>query len=148
MAFDFSLFFTDLWEACVLHKEWVWSVIILLLTFYAIRRHRLNTLPIKTSSNELGELFVTPSAILKLIETIGFDNEGIRIKKIRLANKKHLFRVKVYLVLTPEQSFETLSLQLQERMQQAIIKYCGMVKQVRVDIILDGLSKTNKSSVE
>lgn len=98
-------------------------------------------MPIKTFSNELGEFFVTKSAILKLIESVGLENDVIRIKKIKLANKKNLFCVKVYVVLTPEQSFETLSLQLQERMQQAIVKYCGVVKHVRVDIILDGLMK-------
>ena len=94
-------------------------------------------MPIKTFSNELGEFFVTKSAILKLIESVGLENDVIRIKKIKLANKKNLFCV----ILTPEQSFETLSLQLQERMQQAIVKYCGVVKHVRVDIILDGLMK-------
>lgn len=148
MVFDFNLFFTDLWEACVFHKEWVLCGSVLLITFCVMRRHRLNALPIKTSSNELGELFVSKGAILKLIEAIGLENEGLRIKKVKLANKKHLFQVKVYLILTPEQSFEALSLQLQERMQQAIIRYCGMVKQVRVDIILDGLAKVNKNSTE
>ena len=141
MAFDFGLFFSDLWESCVLHKEWILSVVVLFFVFCAIRRHRLSALPIKTFSNELGEFFVTKSAILKLIESVGLENDVIRIKKIKLANKKNLFCVKVYVILTPEQSFETLSLQLQERMQQAIVKYCGVVKHVRVDIILDGLMK-------
>ena len=130
------------------HKEWIFGTIVLFFVFCIIRRHRLNTLPIKTSSNELGELLVTKSAILKLIETIGLENEGVRIKRIKLANNKQLFRIKVYVVLSPEQPFDTLSLQLQERMQQAIIKYCGMVKQVRVDIILDGLSKYRKPTEE
>ena len=144
MAFDFGLFFSDLWESCVLHKEWVVGIIALFFVFCVIRRHRLNALPIKTFSNELGEFFVTKSAILKLIESVGLENEIIRIKKIKLANKKNLFCVKVYVVLAPEQSFETLSLQLQERMQQAIVKYCGVVKHVRVDIILDGLIKNKQ----
>jgi len=147
MTFDFSLFFSDLWESCVLHKEWILGVIALFFIFCVIRRHRLNALPIKTFSNELGEFFVTKSAILKLIESVGLENESIHIKKIKLANKKNLFCVKVYVVLTTQQSFETLSLQLQERMQQAIVKYCGVVKHVRVDIILDGLIK-HKHQVE
>ena len=141
MAFDFGLFFSDLWESCVLHKEWILSIVVLFFIFCVIRRYQLNTLPIKTFSNELGEFFVTKSAILKLIESVGLENDVIHIKKIKLANKKNLFCVKVYVVLRPEQSFETLSLQLQERMQQAIVKYCGVVKHVRVDIILDGLMK-------
>lgn len=147
MAFDFRLFFSDLWEMCIVHKEWILVVFVLFFVLCIIRRHRLNALPIRTSSNELGELFVTKSALLKLIETVGIEGEVIPIKKIKLANKKNLFCVKVYVILTPEQPFDVLSLQLQERMQQAIAKYCGMTKQVRVDIILDGLSK-NKQVIE
>lgn len=145
MLFDFNIFFSNLWESCILHKEWLFSVIILCFILYILRRHRLNTVVIKTSSNELGELFVTKNTILKLIENISLESQVVHVKKIRLINKKHLLRVKVYVNLSPEQSFEDISLPLQERMQQTIVKYCGMTKHVRVDIILDGLIKQKQN---
>ncbi len=145
MLLDFNIFLSTLWETWIQHREWLFGVIILCFILYILRRHRSNTLVIKTSSNELGELFVTKSAILKLIENISIENQVIHIKKIKLANKKHLFRIKTYVHLSPEQSFDIVSLQLQEHMQQTIIKYCGMTKHVRVDIILDGLIKQKQT---
>lgn len=145
MLFDFKIFFETLWDSCNTHAYWLVGSILLLALFFCIHRYRLRNLPIRTSCNDLGELFVTRNAILKLIDNVGIELNLGRINRVRLKDRKHLLCIQLHIRVFQNQAFEQTSMQLQEKVQQIITKYLGVVKNVRVDVILDGVEQVSKS---
>ena len=143
MLFDFKTFFLTLLEACKEYKDWLLVALALSGLLYFVYRCRLRNLPIKTSCNDLGELFVTRNAILRLIDNIGVEMKIGRVTRVRLKDKKHLLCVRMHVRLYRDQSFEQVSMQLQDKVQQTITKFLGVIKNVRVDIILDGIDRSD-----
>ena len=146
MIFDFKTFFEALWESCGVYGYWLLGAVLLLILLICIHRYRLRNLPIRTSCNDLGELFVTRNAILRLIDNIGTELNLGRISRVRLKDRKHLLCIQLYVRIFQDQAFEQISMQCQEKVQQIITKYLGVVKNVRVDVILDGIERTPKDS--
>lgn len=147
MLFDFKTFFQSLWDSCAIYKEWTIGCIILVLLFLLVRRYRHSNLPIKTSSNDLGELFVTRNAILRLIDGVGKSMKIGRIARVKLQDKKHILTICLHVRLYPNQSFEAISMQFQENIKQTIEKGLGVVKNIRVDVVLDGIEKNSEEII-
>ena len=147
MMFDFKAFCETLWESCGVYGYWVLGSISVLILFLFIYRYHLRNLPIRTSCNDLGELFVTRNAILRLIDNIGSELNLGRISRVRLSDRKHLLCIQLHVRMYPDQAFEQISMQCQEKIQQTITKYLGVVKNVRVDVILDGIERAPQESV-
>ena len=144
MMFDFKTFFESLWDSCGTYGYWLLGSILLFILLIYIHRYRLRNLPIRTSCNDLGELFVTRNAILRLIDNIGAELNLGRVSRIHLKDRKHLLCIQLHVRIFPDQAFEQISMQCQERVQQIITKYWGVVKNVRVDVILDGVERAPK----
>lgn len=147
MMFDFKTFFETLWSSCGVYGYWLLGLVLLLAFLICMHRYRLRRLPIRTSCNDLGELFVTRNAILRLIDNIGTELNLGRISRIHLKDRKHLLCIQLHVRIFPDQAFEQISMQCQEKVQQIITKYLGVVKNVRVDVILDGIERTQKEPV-
>ncbi len=145
MFFDIKTFFFTLFDLCVQYKERVLLGIGLGIVFYVVHRLRLRNVPIKTSSNELGELFVTRNAIIYLINDVSAAMHLGQIMRIKLFDKKNLLRIKLYVRLYANQSFDAVSMEFQQRIQQSIAKCLGIVKNVRVDVILHSMEKIKSS---
>lgn len=141
MLFDLKTFLLEFWEDCLQNKGIALVAIAAVMIFVLIRCYRKRHLPIKTSSNELGELFVSPEAICQIVRDIGLNMNAGRVGRIKLINKKHLLCVEVHMRLFADQSFDQISMQFQESVQQNINKYLGVVKNVRVDVVLDSIDK-------
>ena len=147
MLFDFKTFCQSLWDSCGIYKEWVLGCALLIFLFYIIHRFSLANLPIKTSSNDLGELFVTRNAILRLIDGVGKTMKIGRITRVKLQDKKHILNIRLQIRLYPNQSFEAISMQFQECVKETVAKSLGVVKNVRVDVVLDGIEKNTEEVV-
>lgn len=144
MLFDFKTFFEALWESSGAYGYWLLGLTLLLILVVCMHRYRLRNLPIRTSCNDLGELFVTRNAILRLIDNVGEELNLGRINRVRLKDRKHLLCIQLHVRIFQDQAFEQISMQFQEKVQQIITKYLGVVKNVRVDVILDGIEKAPK----
>ena len=120
--------------------------VFILMLLFCIHRYHLRNLPIRTSCNDLGELFVTRNAILRLIDNLGTELNLGRISRVRLKDRKHLLCIQLHVRIFQDQAFEQISMQFQEKVQQIITKYLGVVKNVRVDVILDGIERSPKPS--
>lgn len=147
MLFDFKTFFQSLLDSCDIYKEWVACCGLLVLLFYIIHRYRLANSPIKTSCNDLGELFVTRNAILRLIDGVSKSMKIGRIGRVKLQDKKYTLNIRLHIRLYPNQSFDTISMQFQENVKEAVTKSLGVVKNIRVDVVLDGIEKNNEEVV-
>ncbi len=147
MLFDFKTFFQSLWDSCGIYKEWAVGCGLLMLIFFIIHRYRRINLPIRTSSNDLGELFVTRNAILRLIDSVGKSMQIGRITRVKLCDKKHVLNICLHIRLYPNQSFEAISMQFQESIKQTIEKCLGVIKNIRVNVILDGIEKNNEEII-
>ena len=146
MMFDFKTFFESLLDSCGVYGYWALGSILLLVLILCIYRYRLRNLPIRTSCNDLGELFVTRNAILRLVDNIGTELNLGRIIRVHLSDRKHLLCIQLHVRIFQDQAFEQISMQCQEKVQQIVTKYLGVVKNVRVDVILDGIEKRPKDS--
>jgi len=146
MFFDIKTFFLTLFDLCVQYKERVGILLGLGLIFYVIRWCNLRSVPIKTSSNEFGELFVSREAVLHLIKGISSTVKLCQVTRIRLINKKQVLCIKLHVRLQANQSFDVVSMEFQQRIQQEVAKCLGIIKNVRVDVILDGIE--NKVQIE
>lgn len=146
MLFDFKIFFETLWDCCSAYAYWILGLVLVLIFILAIHRYLLRNLPIRTSCNDLGEFFVTRNAILRLIDNIGTELNLERINRVKLKNQKHLLCIQLHICTFQDQAFEQTSIQLQEKVQQIITKYLGVVKNVRVDIVLDGIEPKRKDT--
>ena len=144
MLFDFKTFFEALWESSAVYGYWLLGLTLLLIFVMSVHRYRLRNLPIRTSCNDLGELFVTRNAILRLIDNIGTELNLGHINRIRLKDRKHLLCIQLHVRIFKDQAFEQVSMQFQEKVQQIVTKYLGVVKNVRVDVILDGIEQASK----
>lgn len=144
MLFDFKTFFQSLWDSCDIYREWVIGCSLLILLFYIIHRYHLVNSPIKTSCNDLGELFVTRNAILRLIDGVSKSMKIGRITRIKLQDKKHTLNIRLHIRLYANQSFDAISMQFQENVKETITKSLGVVKSMRVDVVLDGIEKNNE----
>lgn len=147
MLFDFKIFFETLWESFGAYGYWLLGLILLLGLLICINRYRLRNLPIRTSCNDLGELFVTRSAILHLIDNVGVELNLGHINRVRLKDRKHLLCIQLHVRISQDQAFEQISMQFQEKVQQIVTKYLGVVKNVRVDVILDGIEQPSKDPI-
>ena len=147
MLFDFKTFFQSLWDSCDIYREWVIGCGLLMLIFYIIHRYRLANLPIKTSCNDLGELFVTRNAILRLIDGVSKSMNIGRITRIKLQDKKHTLNIRLHIRLYPNQSFDAISMQFQENVRETVTKSLGVVKNIRVDVVLDGIEKHTEENI-
>jgi|GEM_PF-3428130 len=147
MLFDFKTFFQSLWDSYGIYREWVFGCGLLMVVFYLIRRYHISNLPIKTSCNDLGELFVTRNAILRLIDGVCKSMKIGRITRIKLKDKKHTLTIRLHVRLYSNQSFEAISMQFQENVKEAMAKSLGVVKTIRVDVVLDGIEKNNEETV-
>ncbi|MDR2396813.1 MAG: hypothetical protein LBD69_03105 [Puniceicoccales bacterium] len=126
-------------ESVIIYWHWILLAIVLLVVGYFLRLRRLRLKPIRTSGSELGELFVTQKALLKLIASAVVEFEALRIEKVKLLDKKHSLRVRLCIKLRPEIIFDQISMQLQEKVKQILSKYLGIAKAVHVDVILAGI---------
>ena len=141
MFFDIKTFLLSLYDLCIQYKERVEVLLALGFVFYVIRWCKLRNVPIKTSSNELGELFVSRDAVLHLIKGISLSVKLCRVTRIRLINKRQILHIKLHVRLQADQSFDVISMEFQQRIQQEVSKCLGIIKNVRVDVILDGIEK-------
>ncbi|MDR0647230.1 MAG: hypothetical protein LBF43_02205 [Puniceicoccales bacterium] len=139
MWLDVKTFFSVWMESVIIYWPWMLLAVVLLMLGYFLRLRRLRLKPIRTSSSELGELFVTQRALLKLIASAVVEFEALRIDKMKLLDKKHTLRVRLYIKLRPEVMFDQISMQLQEKVKQILSKYLGIAKAVHVDIVLAGM---------
>ncbi|MDR0756194.1 MAG: hypothetical protein LBE99_04770 [Puniceicoccales bacterium] len=139
MWLDAKTFFNVWMESVIIYWPWILFAVVLLILGYFLRLRRLRLKPIRASGSELGELFVTQKALLKLIASTVVEFEALRIEKIKLLDKKHALRVRLYIKLQPEIMFDQISMQLQEKIKQIFSKYLGIAKAVHVDVILAGI---------
>jgi hypothetical protein len=139
MWLDAKTFFNVWIESVIIYWPWMLLAVVLLTLGYLLRLRRLHLKPIRTSGSELGELFVTQKALLKLIASAMVEFEALRVEKIKLLDKKHTLRVRLYIKLRPEIMFEKISMQLQEKVKQILSRYLGIAKAVHVDIVLAGI---------
>lgn len=141
MPFDLGTFGSSFLEIFLEYKQWVGVGLGICLCLMLIRRFRLKRLPIRTSSNELGELYVSRGAILHLIRNIENEIPKVHVCRIKVKDKKHALRIRLSVKIREDQSFDEVSIQFQEKIQQIIIRYLGLTKTVRVDVILDDIEK-------
>jgi hypothetical protein len=139
MWLDAKTFFNVWIESVIIYWPWMLLAVVLLTLGSFLRLRRLRLKPIRTSGNELGELFVTQKALLRLIANTIVEFEALRIEKIKLLDKRHTLRVGLYIKLRPEIMFDQVSMQLQEKVKQILSKYLGIAKAVHVDVILAGI---------
>ncbi|MDR0393347.1 MAG: hypothetical protein LBH52_03920 [Puniceicoccales bacterium] len=139
MWLDVKTFFGVWMESVITYWQWTLLAIVLLTLGYLLRLRRLRLKPIRTSGSELGELFVTQKALLKLIASAIAEFEALRIEKVKLLDKKHTLRVRLCIKLRPEIIFDQVSMQLQEKVKQILSRYLGIAKAVHVDIVLAGI---------
>ncbi|MDR2769646.1 MAG: hypothetical protein LBB19_03805 [Puniceicoccales bacterium] len=139
MWLDVETFFSVWVESVIIYWPWVLLAGVLFMLGYFLRLRRLRLKPIRTSGSELGELFVTQKALLKLVASAIVEFEVLRIEKIKLLDKKHTLCVRLYIKLRPEIIFDQISMQLQEKVKQILSRYLGIAKAVHVDIVLAGI---------
>ncbi|MDR1254849.1 MAG: hypothetical protein LBJ78_02335 [Puniceicoccales bacterium] len=139
MGLDAETFFNGWMESVIIYWPWMLFAVVLLTLGYFLRLRRLRLKPIRTSGSELGELFVTQKALLKLIASMVVEFEALHIEKIKLLDKKHTLRVRLCIKLRPEMMFDQISMQLQEKIKQILSKYLGIAKAIHVDVILAGI---------
>ena len=125
-----------------LYWHYILGALVALLLLKILCRARNNSRPIKTATNELGELFITKRSLIKLIASLAKKQGVPGVEKIRFYTNKHVLRVKLFIRLQLEQNFEQISVQLQEGIQQLLERYLGMTKTIRVDVIMTGIVKS------
>lgn len=145
MPFDLGTFGSSFLEIFLEYKLWVGVGLAICLCLMLIRRFRLKRLPIRTSTNELGELYVSRGAILHLIRNIEDEMPKVHVCRIKVKDKRHTLRVCLNVKIREDQSFDEVCIQFQERIQQIIIRYLGLTKTVRVDVVLDDIEKLPKA---
>lgn len=149
MLFDWKSFFTSLLEICIQNKEVLFGICVALFILSMLRFFKRKNMLVKTSSNELGELFVSRQAITNIIlgKRSEIESWG-KIKKISLLNKKHSLEVKLWFLLNSKQSFDKISIQIQSVIQKTILECLGGAKTVHVHVILDGILKEMEENTE
>ena len=122
----------------VAYKEAIGGIVVFLLLWSIIHRFRARFQPFCAASTENGSVFVGRATVIKLVQSACANIEGGSVKRVKCINKRRLLLLKLYVSLDVNQSFEVSSVYFQEAAKNAVTHCLGAMKNVRVDVILEG----------
>lgn len=132
-----KLFAYFCWE----YKEFVGGVCVTVLLLFWVRRWMKRWQPISTTPTENGEVFISRSAIFNLIQSVCETIPDGYVKRVHLQNKRRMLVIQLHVILHAGNSFETSSIRFQEAVKSAVSHCFGALKEIRVNMILEGIER-------